>query len=460
MYQPLLTPDALLSEFEYIKLLKSQRNRGVVVEEQVIAKKQNWKTHLKHGWEHMKKSLRDIRDDTKKLVKMRALSRPSKMILGDYLEYKRIQKDLLKFLPFSIFVLIPALEVILPFYLYLFPHAMPSQFYSEKSIGEIIQKKVSLQRRGYETLERKFTAILGEEYSELQGEIKRIKGSNFAPEKFAQKLAFIDARLVWLLARKWKTAGPKLQMTRLHLNELEACLTFVFRDFLSGVNLINRVTMLPFLVFNFSAKIFRKMFSDKKSRKDKTEDLKKQENSEKYQSLKRGKTFHGAMAFDWPVLRLFRKLILVSQMKLHFHQTRREDGFVASESCEELSTLTKQHLFEYSKRRGMNQCNESTEREFLRDYWFSNEDLGGSLETLVAGSVGRGAGNAEKGGNGGVEEVVRQQTRYGDEIVYGEGKEEAVELSEKTVEILELMESNEFRFWVSVLRFKYAQYLV
>ena len=384
------------------------------------------------------------------------------MSLGDYLEYKRIQKDLLKFLPFSIFVLIPALEIVLPFYLYLFPHATPSQFYSEKSIGEIIQKKVSLQRRGYETLERKFTAILGQEYAELQAEIKRIKASNFPPEKFAQKLAFIDARLIWLLARKWKTAGPKLQISKLYLNELESCLTFVFRDFLSGVNLINRVTMLPFLIFNFSAKIFRKMFTDKKSRKDKTENL-KQENSEKYQSLKRGKTFHGAIALDWPVIRLLRKIILVAQMKLHFNQTRREDAFVRSESCQELTTLTKQHLFEFSKRRGMNQCNESTEREFLSDYWFSNEDLGQSLETLVASSVGNGAKHAENGVNSALEDAGgagTERRKYPDEIGYSEGKDAMTPLSQKTSEILDLMQSNEFRFWVSVLRFKYAQYLV
>lgn len=40
----------------------------------------------------------------------------------------KIQSDLIKFVPFSLFITVPGAEVILPFYLILFPNAMPSQY--------------------------------------------------------------------------------------------------------------------------------------------------------------------------------------------------------------------------------------------------------------------------------------------------------------------------------------------
>jgi LETM1 and EF-hand domain-containing protein 1 len=39
-----------------------------------------------------------------------------------------IRSDLLKIIPFSFFVIVPMAELLLPFYLLLFPNAMPSQY--------------------------------------------------------------------------------------------------------------------------------------------------------------------------------------------------------------------------------------------------------------------------------------------------------------------------------------------
>lgn len=43
-------------------------------------------------------------------------------------EITRIKKDLLKFIPFSFFLVVPGAELLLPPYLYLFPNAFPTTY--------------------------------------------------------------------------------------------------------------------------------------------------------------------------------------------------------------------------------------------------------------------------------------------------------------------------------------------
>jgi LETM1 and EF-hand domain-containing protein 1 len=43
-------------------------------------------------------------------------------------EITRIRKDLIKFIPFSFFLVVPGAELLLPPYLYLFPNAFPTTY--------------------------------------------------------------------------------------------------------------------------------------------------------------------------------------------------------------------------------------------------------------------------------------------------------------------------------------------
>jgi len=51
----------------------------------------------------------------------------------------------MKFIPFSIFIIIPGLELLLPPYLMIFPNAKPSQFMGEEARKERF-KKISDRR--------------------------------------------------------------------------------------------------------------------------------------------------------------------------------------------------------------------------------------------------------------------------------------------------------------------------
>jgi len=44
---------------------------------------------------------------------------------------RQVQVDVIKFVPFSVFILIPGLELLLPAFLLVFPNSIPSQFLSD-----------------------------------------------------------------------------------------------------------------------------------------------------------------------------------------------------------------------------------------------------------------------------------------------------------------------------------------
>ena len=46
---------------------------------------------------------------------------------------RQVQTDVIKFVPFSIFIIIPGLELLLPAFLLVFPNSIPSQFLSDEA---------------------------------------------------------------------------------------------------------------------------------------------------------------------------------------------------------------------------------------------------------------------------------------------------------------------------------------
>jgi len=45
----------------------------------------------------------------------------------------QVKTDVMKFIPFSVFILIPGLEILLPPFLVIFPNSIPSQFMSNEA---------------------------------------------------------------------------------------------------------------------------------------------------------------------------------------------------------------------------------------------------------------------------------------------------------------------------------------
>lgn len=107
------------------------------------------------------KSLKDLKADTKYYMNLRKTKNLSELTIGEYLKSKQIKMDLIKFLPYSIFLTVPLAELFLPPYLLLFPNSLPSQFLTEKNVGERNNKFSQLQRDGAHSLYSKLESVLG-----------------------------------------------------------------------------------------------------------------------------------------------------------------------------------------------------------------------------------------------------------------------------------------------------------
>jgi len=75
-------------------------------------------------------------------------------------ELSRIKRDLTKFVPFYAAVLIPAGELALIPYLFLFPRAVPSYFLTENAIKETKYKYIDNQARAYKVLREYLMSVM------------------------------------------------------------------------------------------------------------------------------------------------------------------------------------------------------------------------------------------------------------------------------------------------------------
>lgn len=75
-------------------------------------------------------------------------------------EIKRISIDLIKFVPFYAAIIIPAAEIALVPYLYLFPRAVPSYFVSETSMKEAKYKYIDNQTKAHDELKARLLSIM------------------------------------------------------------------------------------------------------------------------------------------------------------------------------------------------------------------------------------------------------------------------------------------------------------
>jgi len=92
----------------------------------------------------------------------KALSR-GKIDVFKYKEKRRLNRifgDMLKFIPFSLFIIIPGGELFIPAWVLFFPNSIPSQFVSEKSRRESMERRRALRHEAAEKLLSKLPQYL------------------------------------------------------------------------------------------------------------------------------------------------------------------------------------------------------------------------------------------------------------------------------------------------------------
>lgn len=92
-----------------------------------IEKKSTLTEKIKHIWRHMVHSLKEVKSDAKYAFAVRQ-NKGLKINFSpiEFVKYNQIMVDLIKFLPYSVFIIVPGAELVLPIYMWLLPNSTPS----------------------------------------------------------------------------------------------------------------------------------------------------------------------------------------------------------------------------------------------------------------------------------------------------------------------------------------------
>lgn len=179
----------------------------------------NFKHIMRHLWLEIKKIGRGFKSFKEDLTySIKTTKDTTFKEYGTYSFESRVRirqtwSDLFKFVPFSIFILIPGLELLLPAWLVIFPNAIPSQFQSDSSKEQKLEKLVQLQQSSSEKLVKMIPKILTdlsrdrEVLPEDQEKIKKLKSMLKDPDVISTDL--LDYRELFAKYINFKYTSPK-----------------------------------------------------------------------------------------------------------------------------------------------------------------------------------------------------------------------------------------------------------
>lgn len=335
------------------KNMKRKEPENTIEITTVKKKKTVWEK-VKHELQHLKKSFKDIYTDAKYIIRLRReKGRLDNFTMAEFIKYKSISYDLIKFFPYSIFLAVPILEVLLPFYILLFPNSTPSQFYSEKSIGVRTEKMTLKQTKGYKALTKRLYSVFGQDYMEIKQVVSILK-ENPDNIEMKEKLIQLDKLLQDKLIKEWeKNFSKKLKYSSLTIEEKEALLRVFYIEYISGLYIINQIYNFPFYIYNFTTRWT------------------------KYQKVK---VKEDSWKLNFFPLTLLKSISFRIQLLNHLRRIRQEDDLLFKNDCKSLEDCASIELFELAKRRGQQIQSDTDAKLFIKTQWshhssITNSDL-------------------------------------------------------------------------------------
>lgn len=333
---------------EDMKIKQAKRNlKKKMIEDgseiTTIKKKKTLMDKIRHEIQHLKKSLRDVKNDAKYAYGLRKEKKSlSNFALIEFVKYKSITYDLIKFLPYSIFLSIPLLEVFLPFYILLFPNSTPSQFYSEKSIGVKNERMTQKQIKGYKTLKKRLYSVLGQDYVDIKNVFNALK-EDPDNEEMKLKLMELDKNLQNKLVNEWQANySKKLSYNALAIEEKEALLKLFYSEYISGVYVINQIYNTPFYIYNFASR---------------------------WGSYEKTKINATRWKLNFFPITLVKSLSFKIQLYNHMRRLKQEDTLLFKNPEASLEECTSLELFDLARRRGLKIQSDTDIKNFLRSQW-------------------------------------------------------------------------------------------
>lgn len=345
--------------------------------------------HVKVALHHVKKGFQLVGTDTvylARLLKEKQLREDSYTVY-ELRERRRISKDLVKFVPYSIFMSVPFLEVFLPVYMVLFPNSMPTQFMFESQVGKKTADLVEAQEDAYEKiipLLPKFANVIGLDPLKFVESIKVIldrEGKD--KDRLFYKISDFESKITQFV-KDYKTMSKKERnfhsINQMSSYELEQTAKLLCLDYIPGYNLMNNImwtgTRLPLVTFNFFAGLIYKL------------------------RLKRNKSLAPftpidymaytipafKFRFDMAPMSYVKRILLKNQINFHLSHVKRQDRQLAKD-LDQLDSLPLSELASMARQRGISLEKDEDIKLFLKKYWIPlsvNSDLGGDALVWIS----------------------------------------------------------------------------
>lgn len=333
-------------EREQIRKLRQQIKKREVEDPlgiTTVTKKKTILDHVKEGIASLKKSLKDLYKDGQYVYALKKIHGSWKNLpLVEYIKYKNINYDLVKFFPYSFFLIVPLAEFVLPFYILLLPNSTPTQFYSEKTIGERTQRMIIKQKDSFGVIKKKLYIVFGNDFMAIKQKCKVLR-ENPGDKDAKEKLIVLDAKIQQRLIDEWDTNfSKKLGFYNLSIEEREALLKVFYIEHISGIYMINQLYNLPSLVFNFFSK---------------------------YLKMEKVIINDERWKLNFSPSRQIKTLAYRVQLIRHMKRIEKEDQLLFRNTQEELNKCSSIELFELIRKRGFKIESDTDSKEFLSNYW-------------------------------------------------------------------------------------------
>lgn len=129
---------------------------------------------------HTIASLRDFKDDSKYYAKSKkkSMEKYQRWTYREKVKTDRIRTDMIKMIPFSVLLIVPGMDLLIPAWVALFPQGLPSQFMSEEQKSKMVTKLLDHRRAAAKSLRIKiplYFQSLIKDHAVLQKDIEGIK---------------------------------------------------------------------------------------------------------------------------------------------------------------------------------------------------------------------------------------------------------------------------------------------
>lgn len=308
-----------------------------------IEKKPNTWTKLIHILKHLKHSLGEVKNDSKFIVKLRfEKGQKNNFSLPELFLYDQAVSDIVKFLPYSVFITIPLAEFALPVYLWLFPRSTPTQFLLRSKIGEINSKKEKLQEKAQKKMWKHLKLCFPDLIDQLEQKI-----SSYYKDPLDQRIVCeiqnLDKYIVNLLIDKYEEEYEVILAPYLNsISGKEQFLEFYFTDYIRGEFMAERLINLPVSMTNL---VIRKVL---------------------YNNFKELSQFK--ISPKKGIFGFYKKWLLEYQIRRTIQRIDSEDNMIQSR-INEIKGIDYESLYTMTKRRGLNLESDKVKRKYIEEEW-------------------------------------------------------------------------------------------